>query len=152
MQQEEVTMESTTMGRVLTEATIENLQDIYEMKLGHREPEAVRRVTVLDALVDTGTTTLSLPSSLARQLGLQTVTMKRTTTTGGRRDTNLLEAVRLIIMGRHCTLDALEVPDGVPVLIGQIPLEFLDFVIDPQGRKLIGNPEHGGEQMFEMYI
>ena len=145
-------MESTTMGRVLTEATIENLQDIYEMKLGHREPEAVRRVTVLDALVDTGTTTLSLPSSLARQLGLQTVTMKRTTTTGGRRDANLLEAVRLIIIGRHCTLDALEVPDGVPVLIGQIPLEFLDFVIDPQGRKLIGNPEHGGEKMFEMYI
>ena len=58
-------MGSTTMGRVLTEATIENLQDLYEVKLGHRAPEAVRRVTVADALVDTGSTTLSIPASTA---------------------------------------------------------------------------------------
>ena len=38
-----------------------------------------------------------------------------------------------------------------PVLIGQVPLELLDFVVDPKGRRLIGNPEHGGEQMIEMY-
>jgi hypothetical protein len=39
----------------------------------------------------------------------------------------------------------------VPPLIGQIPLEFLDFVVDPTGGRLIGNPAHGGEHMFEMY-
>lgn len=144
-------MEKMIMGRVLTEATIENLQDLYEVKLGHRAPEAVRRVTVTDALVDTGTTTLSLPTTLARQLGLQPVKTKQTTTTSGPREANLLEAVRLTIMGRDCTLDPLDVPDGVPVLIGQIPLEFLDFVVDPHGSKLIGNPAHGGEQIFEMY-
>jgi hypothetical protein len=32
-----------------------------------------------------------------------------------------------------------------------IPLEGLDFVIDMQGRRLIGNPAHGGEHMLEMY-
>lgn len=40
---------------------------------------------------------------------------------------------------------------GVPPLIGQIPLEMLDFVVDPRGQKLIGNPEHGGEHVIEMY-
>jgi hypothetical protein len=45
----------------------------------------------------------------------------------------------------------MEVPDDVPVLIGQIPLEHLDFVVYPRKRRLIGNPAHGGEQMFEMY-
>jgi hypothetical protein len=30
-------------------------------------------------------------------------------------------------------------------------LENLDLVVDPRGGRLIGNPEHGGEQMFEMY-
>jgi hypothetical protein len=44
-----------------------------------------------------------------------------------------------------------EVPDDCPVLIGQIPLEVLDFVVDPVGQRLIGNPAHGGEQMLEMY-
>jgi hypothetical protein len=32
----------------------------------------------------------------------------------------------------------------------RIPLEGPDLVIDPVGRKLIGNPEHGGERMFEI--
>ena len=144
-------MGTETMGRVLTEATIENLDDLYEVKKGRLADDAVRRVTIQDALVDTGTTTLSIPTSLARQLGLQVVSTKHTTTAGGRRDANLFEAVRLTIMGRNMSVDALEVPDGVPVLIGQLPLEFLDFVVDPHGRRLIGNPAHGGEQMFEMY-
>jgi hypothetical protein len=45
----------------------------------------------------------------------------------------------------------MEVPDGVPVLIGQIPLEFLDFVVDPVRQRLIGNPAHGGEHVLELY-
>jgi len=36
-------------------------------------------------------------------------------------------------------------------LIGVIPLEILDFVVDPKGQRLVGNPAHGGEQMFEMF-
>lgn len=48
-------------------------------------------------------------------------------------------------------MDVMEVPDDVAVLIGQIPLEMLDFVVDPQCRRLIGNPAHGGEQILELY-
>jgi len=29
--------------------------------------------------------------------------------------------------------------------------EDLDFVVDLQSRTLIGNPAHGGEQMYELY-
>jgi hypothetical protein len=47
-------------------------------------------------------------------------------------------------------VDVLEVPDQVPVLIGQIPLEFMDYVVDPVGRRLIGNPAHGGHQVLEI--
>ena len=32
-----------------------------------------------------------------------------------------------------------------------IPLEYLDFVVDSKNRKLIPNPEPGGEQMTEEY-
>ena len=48
-------------------------------------------------------------------------------------------------------MDVIEVPDGVPTLIGQIPLEALDFVVDPKNRVLIGNPAHGGQWMYELY-
>ncbi len=144
-------MGTETMGRVLTEATIENVSDLCEADLGHRAPDAVRRVTVKDALVDTGTTALSLPSSLIKQLGLKPLTKKRTLTTSGHREAQMYAIVRLTIMGRSCPLDVLETSDDIPVLIGQVPLELLDFVVDPRGQKLIGNPAHGGEQMFEMY-
>ena len=33
----------------------------------------------------------------------------------------------------------------------QIPLEYLDFVVDSKNRKLIPNPEHGDKQMSEEY-
>lgn len=65
-------------------------------------------------------------------------------------DIAICEAVRLTVQGRDVTTDVAEVPDECPVLIGQIPLEGLDFVVDPMGQRLIGNPEHGGEQMIEI--
>ena len=52
---------------------------------------------------------------------------------------------RLTIQGRDCPVDVGEIGDQYPVLVGQIPLEALDWVIDPKGRRLIGNPDHGGE-------
>ena len=45
----------------------------------------------------------------------------------------------------------IEIPENVPNLIGQAPLEVLDFVVDPKGHKLIPNPAHGGEQMTEEF-
>jgi hypothetical protein len=37
------------------------------------------------------------------------------------------------------------------VLSGRCAREILDFVVDPSGWKLIGNPDHGGEQMFDLF-
>jgi hypothetical protein len=73
------------------------------------------------------------------------------TTSAGLGTAALYEAVRLTIQGRDGTVDVMEVPDNVPVLVGQIPLEFLDFVIDTRSQRRIGNPAHGGEQILEMY-
>ena len=139
------------MGRVLTEALIENLDDLYEVEKGRLIPNQVRRITVNDALVDTGATSLSLPTSLIHQLGLRLRHKKRARSSVGPTDVNIYDAVRLTIQGRDCTTDVMEVPDDVPVLIGQIPLEFMDFVVDPGSRRLIGNPAHGGEHVLELY-
>ena len=36
----------------------------------------------------------------------------------------------------------------MPVLIGQIPLEQFDLVLDLRNRRLSGNPAHGGEHQL----
>ena len=84
------------------------------------------------------------------QLGLERVGTKRVTASSGQTEAGIYEAVRLTIMGRSCTMDVMEVPDTVPALIGQIPLEHLDFGVDLRDRKLIGNPAHGGEHVYEL--
>lgn len=140
-----------TMGRVLTEAVVENLEDLWEARKGVRPESEVRRVHILDALVETGATTLSLPTRYIRQLGLTKVREKTAVSSKGATTVDVYDAVRLTVQGRDCPVEVVEVPDDVPVLIGQIPLEYLDFVVDLQGRRLIGNPAHGGEQVLEMY-
>jgi predicted aspartyl protease len=139
------------MDRVLTGATIENLKDLWAIKQGLRTAGEARRVIVSDALVDTGATLLSLPTSLIHQLGLSQTATKRVTSSTGPAEAAMYEAVRLTILGRSCTMDVLEVPDGVPALIGQLPLEHLDLVVDLRSRQLVGNPAHGGEHTYELY-
>ena len=57
------------MGSVLTEATIQNLEDLWSVQKGQLPPDQARQITVADALVDTGATSLGLPTRLIQQLG-----------------------------------------------------------------------------------
>jgi predicted aspartyl protease len=144
-------MKTPMMARVLTEAKFENVYDVLGAANGKIPPDEIRHLSVTDALVDTGATMLSLPASLIKKLGLNKFSRRRVRSATGVAEADLYTAVRLTIQGRSCTMDVMEVPDDTPVLIGQLPLEQLDFVVDLQSRALIGNPAHGGEQMYELY-
>ena len=138
------------MGRVTARVTVENLEDIWALRKGKINSEQVRRIEVADALVDTGAVAFSLPTRLIKELGLVAIGVKNTITASGPAKTTQYDAVRITIQDRTCTVDVLEVPDQVPVLVGQIPLEFMDFIVDPVNRCLVGNPEHGGQQVLEV--
>lgn len=144
-------MEIETVGKVVVSARIESLEDLFEADKERMSAEDVRSVEVDDALVDTGATMLSLPRSLVEKLGLQQLRTRTARTTAGPVDFPICGPVRLTIQGRDCVIEVTQLPDDCPVLIGQIPLEMLDFVIDPVGQRLMGNPEHGGQHMIEMY-
>lgn len=139
------------MGRVLTEATLENLEDLWAAKRGLVPPENVRRIILTDARVDTGATLLSLPTRYIQQLGLVPTTKKTFISSNGtEQEASVYGTVRLTIQDRQCPTDVVEVPDNVPVLIGQIPLEYLDLVVNPREGRLTGNPSHGGKHILEM--
>jgi predicted aspartyl protease len=139
------------MGKVVVKATIENLEDQWAVKQGFLPADQARRVEVEDALVDTRATQLSMPKRLIEQLGLQPTRTRRARTSAGPTTAQMYEAVRLTVQGRDCLSDVAELPDDCPVLLGVLPLEHLDFVVDPVGQRLIGNPAHGGEHIIELY-
>ena len=138
------------MGKVLVTAKIESFEDAFMVKRGLLPEDQARKVEVTDALVDTGAHELSMPKRLIDQLGLEPISTRKARTAGGPRTFNVCGPVRLTVQGRFCSCDVIELPDDCPVCIGQIPLEQLDFVVDPRSQKLIGNPEHNGEQMVDV--
>ena len=142
--------ESYFMGRVVIPVVVENLRDALDAHDGKLPPDEVRRVAIDKALIDTGASTLSLPTSVIRQLGLTKLKSKRVMTSRGPAETDSYSAVRLLVQGRDCTVDVVEIPDGVPALVGQIPLELMDFVVDPVNQRITGNPEHNGEWVLEL--
>jgi len=139
------------MGKVLVTAKVENLEDLYKVEQGSLTPDQVRSVEVNDALVDTGATILSMPKRLIEQLGLRPLRIRQARTSAGPVMVQIFGTARLTIQGRECPTDVTELPDDCPVLIGQVPLELLDFVVDPVGQRLVGNPAHGGEHVIELY-
>jgi hypothetical protein len=134
-------------GRILVTAKIENLGDLYEVEAGNLEPDQVRTLVINNALVDNSVTRLAMPANLVAQLGL----IEHRAATAGENVVRLFSAVRLTINGRDCPIDVTELPEGCPVLIGNVPLLLLDWVVDERNQKLIGNPAHGGQWMQEMY-
>jgi len=137
------------MGKVVVTIKLTNLGDVILLtrQVSKRKP----RTVAVEALVDTGATRLYLKPSVIRKLGLTRVDAVRSQTTNGEVVRFKYEPVQLELMGRKESFDVIEVPESVPNLLGQVPLEVLDLVVDSKGRKLIPNPAHGGEQMTEEY-
>jgi predicted aspartyl protease len=144
-------METETVGKVVVPAKIENLYELMKVSEGLASEADVHRLDVPDARVDTGATFLSMPTSLIRQLGLRLIEEKHARTATGMCSLGIYGPARLRVQDRTCDVRVSEVAEGCPVLIGFIPLEMLDFVVDSKNQRLIGNPDHGGEQMIDMY-
>ncbi len=143
-------MDGITMGKVLVPAMIENLDDLFRAKKGELPESEVRRVEVTDALVDTGAFGLLMPQRMVDHLGLDPVRTRMSRTVSGLLPITTYRAVRLTIQGRDYVTDVAGVSDELPVIIGQLPLEAMDWVVDLKAQKLIGNPAHGGEEMVDL--
>jgi predicted aspartyl protease len=137
------------MGKVVIKIKLTNLSDlvVQQRKLSKATPRHVE----VEALVDTGATRLYLKPSVIRALGLGKMDTIISQTSNGPARRAVYESVRLEVQGRYGDFNVVDVGENVPNLLGQIPLEYLDFVVDSKNRKLIPNPEHGDNQMSEEY-
>ena len=138
------------VGKIVVIVNLTNLFDLAmnNRRLSNKKP----RQAEAKCLVDTGATRLYLKPSVIKALGLQRVDAVRSQTTNGEAIRFKYEPVQLELMGRKENFDVIEIPESVPNLLGQVPLEVLDFVVDSKRQKLIPNPAHGGEQMSEEYL
>ena len=130
--------------RHTTEIELANLEDVALANRGVISPEEVRRVTVKNALVDTGATRLCLPEPIIEQLGLTPFGNARARTAAGIVDRTIYSEVRFTILEREGSLPVTNLPADAPVLVGHMVLEQLDLCLDIR-KGLTYNPDHGDD-------
>ena len=118
------------MGRVTVEVELTNAEDLVGVKMKVLTPDKVRRVKV-PGVVDTGATYLVLPRSVAKQLGVPLAGTVKVQYADRRKGTRqLVENVRVDLLGRHSNFTAVVEPRRTDVLLGAIVLEALDLLVD----------------------
>ena len=137
------------MGKVIATFTLTNYADLVAKKL--KVLKGKPRTVEVEALVDTGATRLYLKPSVIKALGLSKTGTVNSRTTNGNRERGVYSPVLMEMMGRSGEFAVVDIDENVPNLLGQIPLEYLDLVVDPKTQRLRGNPEHGDKLMTEEY-
>jgi len=117
-----------------------NSNDEEDVTRGHLRPEEVRS-TEIEALVDTGATMLVLPADAVSRLGLLIAGYRKVRYADGRTaEVPWVSGVGITILGRETVTNALVEAAGTTPLLGQMPLEELDLLVDPKSRQLRVNP------------
>jgi clan AA aspartic protease len=131
------------MGIVHSEIILKNAGDVANVQRGIIMERDVRAVAVR-ALVDTGAGTLVINEETRQKLGLVTKGLRRATLAdGGSEVYQVTEPVEIHWVNRETACPALVIPNATSILLGAIPLEDMDLIVDPQRQRLIG--AHGDE-------
>ena len=132
------------MGTVRAEITLKNAGDVTNVQRGFiKEPEI--RQTVVQAVVDTGAMTLVINEKLRRQLGLVVVgTREATLADNTKKIIKVAETVEIHWKNRSMTCRPWVVNAG-RILLGVIPLEHMDLMVDPGTQTLVG--AHGEKEV-----
>ena len=138
------------MGQVIARIKLTNPADFFAADEGRLSADQVRAAEI-DGIVDTAATLLVLPGDVCARLGLRPHGTRNVRYANGATAAVPWTSVWLEILGRQMLCDALVEEGRTTALIGQIPLEELDFVVDPKARELRVNPESPDAPLLDVF-
>jgi clan AA aspartic protease len=134
------------MGYVNTRIVLKNIDDVKRAKKGQMPEQGIRQAAV-DVLVNTGAPTLIINQDLFRQLGLEVIDEREITFANAAKQVcKLTEPVAIHWEDRFIPMPALVVEDAPDTLLGVLPLEGMDLMVDTVSRKLAG--AHGDKPVY----
>ena len=124
----------------MAKVKLTNMIDRANVEAGVLRPDQVRTLEI-EALVDTGATNLVLPADVVAALGVRELGRRKVRYADGRvEEVPWVGNLMIEILGREMQGEALVIAAGHTPLIGQIPLENLDLIVDPKSREVQVNP------------
>jgi clan AA aspartic protease len=134
------------MGHVNTRITLKNLDDTKQAKKGNLPEHKIRQATI-DVMVGTGATTLVINEKLFRELGLDVMDEREITFANNARETcKLTEPLEIHWENRFVAMSAMVVEDATQFLLGVLPLEGMDLMVDTVNQRLVG--VHGDHPVY----
>lgn len=128
------------MGYVRAEIELTNEDDLAFHRRGWAAENEIRRVTTT-ALVDSGAYDLIINNQTQEQLQLPVLGQRLVKLADETiMEVDIVGPVEVRFETRATTVRALVIPDTEEVLLGAIPLEGLDVIIDPLRERLLVNP------------
>jgi clan AA aspartic protease len=130
------------MGYVYAEITLKNASDTMGCKRGFIQEPEIRQATVT-ALVDTGAMTLVINEKLRQELGLEVRRIREVTIANDTKEiVSIADPVEVHWKNRDMVCQPWVLSHG-DILLGAIPLEDMDLIVDPAKEALVG--AHGEE-------
>jgi clan AA aspartic protease len=136
------------MGTFKEKIILVNARDIGNAREG-LIPESGVRTVAIDAMPDTGAWTLVINEDIRQKLGLAIEgSIASTLADGSTTSYNQTDAVKIQWKNRSTIQQALVVPEADDILLGALPLEAMDLMVDPVHERLAG--VHGGEPLHKL--
>jgi clan AA aspartic protease len=135
-----------TMGHVRTRLVLKNFDDTKQAKKG-KLPEREIRQAEVEVMVDTGAATLVINEDLFERLGLDAMEEREITFANDAKEMcKLTDPLEIHWENRSIAMPALVVKDASEILLGVLPLEGMDLMVDPVHQRLIG--AHGDQVVY----
>jgi len=130
------------MGLIYAEVELINAEDLGDARKKRISDGEVRRMTVT-MLVDSGAYMLCINEKAQQQLQFPIIEKRSAELANGHIvELDIVTAVELRFKNRRCLVDALVLPGECEMLLGAIPMENMDVLINPLKEELIVNPAH----------
>ena len=130
------------MGAIYADIELTNGDDLALVRRFIIGEEEIRRMP-LNIRVDTGADMLCINEDIQEQLQFPFIEKRKAVLADGRiLECDAVSSVVLRFKNRNTSCVAMVLPGDAAPLLGCIPLEDMDVLIDPLREQLIINPEH----------
>jgi clan AA aspartic protease len=130
------------MGLIYADIELINAIDLGLAKRHEIGEEEVKRMQV-SMLVDTGSVYMCINETVQEQLQLEVVEKRKGQLADGSVvEYNVVGPIEVRFKNRRCVVDAMVISGDNELLLGAIPLEDMDVLINPYRRELVVNPDH----------
>ncbi len=138
------------MGLIYADIELINGEDIVMARRGYMDKDEIKSLHI-NILVDTGSYMLAINENIQEILKLPVTEKKKAQLANGQSVwCDVVAPIQIRFQNRISNCSALVLPGDAEPLLGAIPMEDMDVMINPLRQELIVNPESPDYAMMKM--